>query len=171
MPGAARAHAHRSVPRTAGATADRRRSSARRGSADRDHGSAQQHSPSFCRMPPDSFFAGRSAKGARPVLSSSSAIARVALGAACPNRRPKNSMFSRTLRSAIEVLAQALRHIGDARADVRRDAPASRHVAAEHVDAARLDLPRAGDQARAATTCRRRPGRSSRPCSRRGDRA
>ena len=44
----------------------------------------------------------------------------------------------------IEVLAEPLRHVGDARADrgaVRRIG----HVAAEHVGLAGLDLPGAGD--------------------------
>ena len=45
----------------------------------------------------------------------------------------------------VEVLAQALRHVGDMRADI---APMTGigHVAVEHFDAAGLDLPRPGDQ-------------------------
>ena len=46
----------------------------------------------------------------------------------------------------IEVLAQPLRHEGDARTD-RGAVRGIRHVAAEHEDAARLHLPRAGDHA------------------------
>ena len=46
----------------------------------------------------------------------------------------------------IEVLSQALRHVGDARTDVGAVVGVA-HVAAEHVDRARLDLARAGDQA------------------------
>ena len=45
----------------------------------------------------------------------------------------------------IEVLAQALRHVGDVRADVAPVACVG-HVAAEHLDAAGLQLARPGDQ-------------------------
>jgi hypothetical protein len=55
---------------------------------------------SFWRMPPDNFFAIRLENGARPVLHRSSEIIASRLARDCPNRRPKNSMFSRTLRSA-----------------------------------------------------------------------
>jgi hypothetical protein len=65
---------------------------------------SEQHSPSFCRMPPESFFAGRSAKGDRPVLSKRSMMRRSRSVRACPNRRAKNSMFSRTLRSGYRFL-------------------------------------------------------------------
>ena len=46
----------------------------------------------------------------------------------------------------IEVLAEALRHIGDARAD-RAAMRGVRHVAAEREHASRLDFARAGDEA------------------------
>ena len=97
-------------------------------------------------MPPDSFFAGRSEKGASPVLFRSSAIFESRSERDCPNRRPKNSMFSRTLRSAIKILAQALRHIGDAGTD-RGPMRRILHVAVEDENASGLDLPRAGDDA------------------------
>ena len=74
---------------------------------------ASSTSPSFCRMPPDSFFAGRSANGASPVLCKSSEILHSRSARDCPNRRAKNSMFSRDAEVGIEVLAQPLRHIGD----------------------------------------------------------
>ncbi|MCY1483927.1 hypothetical protein D9M68_175120 [compost metagenome] len=45
----------------------------------------------------------------------------------------------------VEVLAEALRHVGDARADAPPVAGVA-HVAAEHLDLAGLDDPRAGDQ-------------------------
>jgi hypothetical protein len=106
--------------------------------------------------------AGRAVgKGARPVLRSSSAM-RCAGGLApsWPNRRPKKSRFSAPT-GPVEVLAEALGHVGDARiTDVA--VAARRHVAAEHLDPTLLDLPRAGDQRRAASTCRPRPGRSGR---------
>ena len=65
----------------------------------------------------------------------------------------------------IEVLAEALRHIGDARAD-RGAMRGIGHIAAEDADLSRLDLPRAGDEREQRSTCRRRRGRSARPCSR-----
>src|SRR5690606_14642705 len=46
----------------------------------------------------------------------------------------------------VEVLAQALRHVGDARAYAGAVAGV-RHIAAQHLDRAVLDLARAGDQA------------------------
>ena len=49
----------------------------------------------------------------------------------------------------IEVLAQALRHIGDARTD-RGAMRGIGHVAVEHIDLAGLDLPRAGNDGAAS---------------------
>src|SRR5271166_3655415 len=60
---------------------------------------SEQHSPSFCRMPPESCFAGGSAKDASPVPCRRSEILQLRSERDCPNKRPKNSMFSRTLRS------------------------------------------------------------------------
>ena len=45
----------------------------------------------------------------------------------------------------VEVPAQPLRHVGDARADGVAMVPV-RHVTGEHVDPSRLDPPRAGDE-------------------------
>ena len=97
-------------------------------------------------MPPDSFFAGRSANGASPVLSSSSAIRHVALGTGLPEQAAEKFDVLADAEVGIEVLAEALRHVGDPRTD-RCPVPRIRHIAAEHGDAAGLNLPRAGDDA------------------------
>ena len=97
--GRAASGSDRSIPRTAAATADRRRSSARRGSAGRDRGSASSTGrvSAACRRTASSPADRRRAQvrccpGARRF-----AIRRSARD--CPNSRAKNSMFSRTLRS------------------------------------------------------------------------
>ena len=89
----------RSVPRTGGATAGRRRSSARRGSAGRDRGSASStgRASAACR-PTASSPGGRQTARAR-CCRAARRCAHPRSAADWPNRRPKNSMFSRTLRS------------------------------------------------------------------------
>ena len=76
-------------------------------------------------MPPDSFFAGRSANGARPVLSSSSAMRHRAFGAGLAEQAAEKLDVLADAEIGIEVLAQTLRHVGDARADRCPDASAS----------------------------------------------
>src|SRR5690606_30796600 len=51
----------------------------------------------------------------------------------------------RNRQRRVEIAPQALWHVGDARADVATVAPLG-HVAVEHLHAAALDLPGAGDQ-------------------------
>ena len=92
-----------------------------------------QHSPSFCRMPPDSFFASRSGNGASPVLSRSSAMRwRRSAGALAEQAPEEVDVFAHG-EVGIEVLAEPLRHVGDARAG---GLPVTRirHVAAENRD-------------------------------------
>ena len=106
----------------------------------------EQHRPSFCRMPPESFFAGRSANGASPVLSSSFRDVPLALGAGLPKQAAEELDILADAEVGIEVLAETLRHVGDARTDSGA-MRGIRHVAVEHEHAAGLDLARAGDEA------------------------
>ena len=96
-------------------------------------------------MPPESFPAGRSRNGARPVLSSSSAIRASRSARSWPNRRPKKSHVLEHRQGGIEVLAQPLRHVGDARADGAAMGGVG-DVAAQHLDAALLHRPGAGEE-------------------------
>ena len=126
-----------------------------------------QHSPSFCFMPPESLPAGRSANGARPVLVEQLGDAALALAAVVAEQAAEEVDVLEHRQRRVEVLAQALRHVGDARAD---DAGGDRRRPC------RRRAPRPGPSAprarrRSATagsTCRHRPGRSARPCSPRG---
>ena len=97
-------------------------------------------------MPPDNFFAGRSEKGASPVLSRSSEISPVPFGAGLSEQAAKKLDILADAEVRIEVLAQSLRHVGDARAD-RGPMRWILHVAIEHEDVSGLDLPRAGNDA------------------------
>ena len=106
----------------------------------------QQQSPSFCRMPPDSFFAGRSEKGASPVPSRSSPIFSSRCGTRLPEQAAEELDILPDAQVRVEILAQALRHVGDARTD-RGPMRRASHVAAEDENGAGLDPPRAGDQA------------------------
>ena len=142
--GAAQTACDRSVPRTGGATADRRRSSARRGSADRGRGSASStaRASAACR-PTISLPDGRQTARAR-WPSSRSAMRHSRSARDCPNRPAEKFDVLANAEIGIKVLAETLRHIGDARADrgaMRRIG----HVAVEDADCARLNLPCAGD--------------------------
>ena len=75
---------------------------------------SEQQSPSFCRMPPDSFFAGRSAKGASPVLCKSSAIRQSRSDARLPEHAAEELDVFADAEVGVEVFSQPLRHIGDA---------------------------------------------------------
>ena len=77
----------------------------------------QQQSPSFCRMPPDKFFAGRSAKGASPVLWRSSRDSRVPFGTGLSEQAAEELDILADAEFRIKILAQSLRHIGNAGAD------------------------------------------------------
>ena len=77
--------------------------------------SAQQR-PSFCFMPPESLPAGRAAKGASPVLSQKLADAALPLVPVMPEQAAEEVDVLEDGQRRIEVLAEALRHIGDARA-------------------------------------------------------
>ena len=114
----ARADARRSAPRTGGATADRRRWSARPGSADRDRGSARStgRASASCRRRACRPAGRETAPGRLRAAARRCAARRSARG--CPNSRPKKSRFSTTDSVAIEILPQPLRHVGDARAHV-----------------------------------------------------
>ena len=107
--------------------------------------SAQQ-SPTFCFMPPESLPAGRSGNGPRPggvQQLVGSAAARSAAESAEQLREEVDVLEDAQLE--VEVLAQPLRHVGDARADGVAVAGVG-DVAAEDVHLAGLDLLRAGDQ-------------------------
>ena len=91
-------------------------------------------------MPPDSFFAGRSANGAGEQFGN----ARLSLAAGVPEQTAEKFDVFADAEVGIEVPAQALRHIGDAGAD-RGAMRGIRHVAAEHTNFSRLDLPDAGN--------------------------
>ena len=97
-------------------------------------------------MPPDSFFAGRSANGASPVAPSSSAIRQERSCAGLPEQAAEKLDVLADAEIGIEVLAQSLRHVGDARAQ-RVAVRVVRHVAAEDVNDPGLDPPGAGDHA------------------------
>jgi hypothetical protein len=93
-------------------------------------------------MPPDNFFAGRSEKGASPVLGDS----RVPFGTRLSEQPGEKLDVLAHAEVCIEVLAQTLRHVGDARTD-RRPMRRIHQVAVEHADASGLHLPRAGNDA------------------------
>ena len=95
-------------------------------------------------MPPDSFLAGRSANGASPVLSQKLGDAPLPLGAGLPEQAGEELDVLADAEVGIEILAQTLRHVGDARTN-RAAMPGIRHIAVEHEDAAGLDLARAGN--------------------------
>ena len=135
----------RSAPRTGAATADRRRSSARRGSADPDRGSASStaRASAACR-PTASSPAGR--RRARVRCCRAVRRCAVALGTGLAEQAAEELDVLADAEIGIEVLAEALRHVGDARADggaVRRHRRCRRRAR----DAPGLDLPGAGDEA------------------------
>ena len=76
-----------------------------------------QHRPSFCFMPPESLPAGRSGNGARPVPASSVVDARARARRGRGRTAGRRSRCSRDAEVGIEVPAEPLRHVGDARAD------------------------------------------------------
>ena len=67
---------------------------------------SEQHSESFCFMPPESLPAGRSGNGSRPVARSSRSMRAARSAADWPNRRPKKSMFSSDRERRIEIAAR-----------------------------------------------------------------
>jgi hypothetical protein len=83
---------------------------------------------------------GRQAGAAQQVVD-----APRALGGALAEQAAEEVEILEYRQRGIEVLAQALRHIGDMRADVTTMARFG-HIAAEHLDAAGLDPARPGDQ-------------------------
>ena len=68
------------------------------------------------------------------------------LGAGLPEQAAEKFDVLAHAEIGIEVLAEALRHIGDARAR-RRAVRGVGHIAVENTDLSRLDLPRAGNDA------------------------
>ena len=104
-----------------------------------------QHRQSFCFMPPDSLPAGRSGKGPSPMLSSSSAMRRLRLGPALAEQPGEEVGVLEDRQGRVQVLAQPLRHVGDARAGRSAEARVG-HVAAEHLDLPLLNLAGAGDE-------------------------
>ena len=104
-----------------------------------------QHSPSFCFIPPESFAAGRSVKGARPVLLSSSPMRRITLQFVLSKKTAKEVDILEDRKCRIEVLSEPLGHVSDSRAG---QPPMSciRHIAIENIDMSLLHGLRAGDQ-------------------------
>ena len=68
-------------------------------------------------MPPDSFFAGRSANGASPVLSQKFGNPPLPFGTGLPEQAAEELDVLANAEIRIEVLAEPLRHIGDAGTD------------------------------------------------------
>ena len=122
---------------------------------------SEQHSDSFCFIPPESFPAGRSGNGSRPVARSKRSMRTRRSARDWPNSRPKKSMFSNTDRRRIEIAAQSLRHVGDTRRDGCRDAGSTpyRRRACGSFRTASGGPPRSG---RAVSTCRRHRARQRR---------
>ena len=104
-----------------------------------------QHRHSFCFMPPDSLPAGRSGKRPQPDTVQQLGDAAVALGAALAEQPGEEVGVLEDRQRRVEVLAQALRHVGDARAGRPAKARVG-HVAAEHLDLPLLDSAGAGNQ-------------------------
>ena len=102
--------------------------------------------PTFCFMPPESLPAGRSGNGPSPVASSRARMRPAALGIGHAKEPGKEVDVLEDAELEVEVLAQPLRHEGDARAG-GVTVGGFVHVAAEDVDRAALNLLRAGDQA------------------------
>ena len=103
------------------------------------------HSPTFCFIPPDSLPAGRSANGPSPVAASSSVTRTRALGGRQPEQPRHEVDVVVDAELEIQVLAQTLRHVGDARAH-RAPVPDVGDVAVEDGDRPLLHLLRPGDQ-------------------------
>ena len=97
-------------------------------------------------MPPDSFLAGRSSKGARPGAVQQFRNAPLALVAGLPEQAAEKFDVLADAEVRIEILAKPLRHVGDPRT-YRCAVPRVGDVAVEHGDAAGLILTRAGDDA------------------------
>ncbi len=89
----------------------------------------------------------------------------LALGAVLAEQAAEEVDILEDRKRRIEVLAQALRHVGDARAARRRRCAASAMSPPSTSTLPSWICARAGDQRRAGSTCRRRPARSARPCS------
>ena len=124
-----------------------------------------QHRQSFCFMPPESLPAGRSGKAARPMPVQQIGDAALALGAALAEQPAEEVGVLEDRQGGVEVLAEALRHVGDPRAGGPAEARVG-HVAAEHLDLPLLDFDGRRRPAPAGWISPRRPGRSARPCSR-----
>ena len=105
-----------------------------------------QQRPTFCFMPPESLPAGRSGNGPRPGGVEQGADAAGALGVGHAEEPGEEVDVLEDAELEVEVLAQALGHVGDARAGGVAVGGLG-HVAAEDADRAGLDLLRAGDQA------------------------
>ena len=129
--------------------------------------SAQQR-PSFWRMPPESLL-GRAVGERREARARRAARdAPLALAAALAEQAAEELDVLAHAEVGIEVLAEPLRHVGDARADRARGGARRRCRRRAPRRAPSWMLPGAGDRGRAASICRRRRGRSARPCSRPG---
>lgn len=131
---------YRSTPRTGGVRADRRRSLISE-SANQDrqiaHNTGQ---PASCR--PESFAAGRSRKGLKPVLASNAAM-RSSRCFALPEESTKKVHVFQRLRASGKDFCQT-RHVGDARLYAGAKTSLA-DVAAEHFDLAGLYLARPGN--------------------------
>ncbi len=104
-----------------------------------------QHRPSFCFMPPESLPAGRSPEGPEAGRPGQRLDAALALGAAMAEELAEEADVLGDGKRRVEVLAEPLRHVGDAGAGLL-PVPRVGHVAAERGDAALLDAAGAGDQ-------------------------
>ena len=148
------------LPELRCATADRRRWSARRGSAGPDRGSARSQPELLLHAARE--LAGRTVeKRPEPVERSGIQMRRGARRRHA-EQAAKNCRFSD--RQVLEVFAQAPRHVGDAGRP--RCGGCVRDVAAEHPHRPSWIVRVRRPPATAGWTCRRRPGRSGRPCSR-----
>ena len=120
------------------------------------------HSPTFCFIPPDSLPAGRSANGPSPVACEQLLDADCALRGRQPEQPRHEVDVVADAELEIQVLPQALRHVGDARAH-RAPVPDVGHVAVEDGDLSRPASSSTRRPAPSASTCRRRRGRRCRP--------
>lgn len=117
----------RPAPRIAGAKEDRRRSSARRrwGVGVMDERAAH---PSFCRMPPEKkAFSLDDRETVRARCIEEIGDAPIALGTALPKKPCEELDVLAQAEIGIEIPAEALQHVGDARA-YRRPVPRIRHI-------------------------------------------
>ena len=105
----------------------------------------EQQSDSFCFIPPESLPAGRSRKGMQPGGAQQALDADATLSL-CQAEQPAEEIDVLEHRQGrIEVAAQPLRHIGDARRDGVA-MPARSDIAPERADRAGLQAPDARDQ-------------------------